>query len=279
MGTGEPPACVAEGPGAGRAEAALAALTAELKWQRDEKADAQTGHDAHVHFTHGVTEARGQHRGDQHPLKLSLSDPFHSGLQWSQAGRPFLFLSSQVTGVTVLAPDRKLGGGGGGGGKPSPQQRPAPAENLGRAAWPAPSLRGSSTALASASNLSTLGRVGPEARGDGASPGSRTGLQQGDLPVVAALLGRPKSAGSQAPPQALGTRISGDGARRSAFSNRFPRGLRKEGPQQRSSTSPGSKTRQFCNSRFSVPKRPRLHDSEPHRPGTRVAECFPRLHS
>lgn len=122
MGTGEPPACVAEGPGAGRAEAALAALTAELKWQRDEKADAQTGHDAHVHFTHGVTEARGQHRGDQHPLKLSLSDPFHSGLQWSQAGRPFLFLSSQVTGVTVLAPDRKLGGGGRGGGTESPAE-------------------------------------------------------------------------------------------------------------------------------------------------------------
>lgn len=108
MGTGEPPACVAEGPGAGRAEAALAALTAELKWQRDEKADAQTGHDAHVHFTRGVTEARGQHRGDQHPLELSLSDPFHRGPQWSRAGRLF-----QVTGVTVLAPDRKLRGGGG----------------------------------------------------------------------------------------------------------------------------------------------------------------------
>lgn len=176
---------MAEGPGAGRAEAAL---TAELKWQRDEKADAQAGHDAHVHFTRGVPEARGQHRGDRHPPELSLSDPFHRGPQWSQAGRRF-----QVTGVTVLAPDSKLRGGGG----PSPQQRPAPAEDLGRAAWTVPSLRDSSTA----SNLSTLGRVGREARGDGASPGSRTGLQQGDLPVVAALLGRPKRAGSQAPPQ------------------------------------------------------------------------------
>ena len=164
----------------------------------------------------------------------------------------------------MLTPDRKLRGGSGG---PSPQQRPAPAEDLGRAAWPVPSLRGSSTALASASYVSTLGRAVPEARGDGASPGSRAGLQQGELPAVATLPGRLKSAGSQAPPQAppqaLGTRISGDRARRSGFSNCFPRGLRKEVPQQRCSTSPGTKTRQFCNSRFSVPKRPQLHDSEP----------------